>query len=439
MPDVVTCFLRHEEAVLLVRRADDAPTHAGLWAGVSGYVEGDPGRTRPDADREVEEETGITGDHLVEVRAGDPVTVGETDPDGDEREWTVHPYLFESDTREVEPNEELAATEWVQPTAMLDRPTGPGLWPVYRAVAPTVPDVTGDPTHGSAHLSVRALSVLRDAAGDAEHEGDDWATVAATARDLRSARPGMTALRTRVDRVVSEADRDPAAVRRRAETAVVDALGADERAADAAASELADLVPAAGDRLTVLTCSRSGTVAAALRRVEPTPELVVADSRPGGEGVGVAESFAGETDVTLVPDSAVAQMLAEPASVDASPVDVALVGADAVLPDASVVNKVGTRALGLAAAADAADVPLFVVTARDKVGDGDDLDLERADASAVYDGEYEVRVVAPLFDRTPAPLVTAVVTEAGPQSAAAVRDLAEAHAALADWLAAVEE
>jgi translation initiation factor 2B subunit (eIF-2B alpha/beta/delta family)/ADP-ribose pyrophosphatase YjhB (NUDIX family) len=433
MPAVVTCFLRHEEAVLLVRRADDAPTHAGLWAGVSGYVEGDPGLSRPDAYREVAEETGFTEAHLTEVRAGDPVTVAETGPDGDEREWTVHPYLFETDGRDVEPNEELAATEWVQPTAMLDRETVPGLWPVYRAVAPTVPDVAGDTTHGSAHLSVRALSVLRDAAGDAERAGDDWATVAATARDLRDARPGMTALRTRVDRVMHEADRDPAAVRRRAERAVEDALRADERAADAAASELADLVPAAGDRLTVLTCSRSGTVAGALRRVEPTPELVVADSRPGGEGVGVAESFAAETDVTLVPDGAVAQVLAEPASVDASPVDAVLVGADAVLPDASVVNKVGTRAVGLAAAADAADVPLLVVTARDKVGGRDDLDLERVDASAVYDGDREVRVVAPLFDRTPADLVTAVVTEDGPQSAAAVRDLAESHAALADW------
>jgi translation initiation factor 2B subunit (eIF-2B alpha/beta/delta family) len=97
------------------------------------------------------------------------------------------------------------------------------------------------------------------------------------------------------------------------------------------------------------------------------------------------------------------------------------------------VNKVGTRAVGLAAAADAADVPLLVVTARDKVGGRDDLDLERVGASAVYDGDREVRVVAPLFDRTPADLVTAVVTEDGPQSTAAVHDLAESHAALADW------
>ena len=67
MPAVVTCFLRHEEAVLLVRRADDAPTHAGLWAGVSGYVEGDPGLSRPDAYREVARSL-VTGVVAVEDR-----------------------------------------------------------------------------------------------------------------------------------------------------------------------------------------------------------------------------------------------------------------------------------------------------------------------------------------------------------------------------------
>ena len=66
---------------------------------------------------------------------------------------------------------------------------------------------------------------------------------------------------------------------------------------------------------------------------------------PAREGLGDADPFAGAgLDVTLCTDAAVAHLLAEES------VEVVLVGADAVLPDGSVVNKVGTRAAASAAA-----------------------------------------------------------------------------------------
>ena len=459
MPHVVTCFLRHCESVLLVRRAADASTYPGLWAGVSSYVEGDPAATDPDARREVDEETGLADADLRLVRAGDPLTV--RDSGGGPDDWVVHPYLFETATREVTTNEEITAVEWVQPTAILDRETVPGLWAAYRRVGPRFADVADDEAHGSARLSVRALAVLRDAAGDAEVGGAEsdaadggWQSVAETARALRESHPGMAPLRTRIDRVLAESDRTPVAVRRRAETAVTDALAADSGAAGVAAERLAavaanadvESVAAATDtdaeRPTVLTCSRSGTVAEALRRTEPRPNVVVAESRPGGEGVGVAESVAREareTDATatLLPDSAVTQVLADPEAVDAPPVDAVLVGSDAVLPDASVVNKVGTR--GVALAADAAGVPVFVVTARDKIRGSDEFVPESVAASEVYGGDAPVDVVAPLFDRTPADFVTAVLTEDGPLPPEAVRSVAQEHAELARWLAVVDD
>jgi translation initiation factor 2B subunit (eIF-2B alpha/beta/delta family)/isopentenyldiphosphate isomerase len=471
MSHVVTCFLRHGEAILLVRRAEDAPTYPGLWAGVSGYVEGDSGSPEPDARREIREETGLSDADLRLVRAGDSLrvpadldgdTAGPIDGSGDsDGAWRVHPFLFETGTRDVTPNHEIAETAWVQPTAILDRETVPGLWAAYRRVGPTVADVAGDETHGSAHVSVRALAVLRDTAGDAErsadgdradateHAADGRSRVAEIARDLRASHPGMAPLRTRIDRVLAGSDRTPASVRKRAECAVDDALAADERAAGVAAARLADRVAdASDDRLTLLTCSRSGTVAATLRRIDPRPTLVVAESRPGGEGVGVAESFAREADgagtpgtadasdptVTLLPDSAVAQVLADPESVGAPAVDAVLVGCDAILPDASVVNKTGTRGIALAAAV--ADVPVVVVAARDKISGTDEFAPETADATGIYDGDAPLDVLAPLFDRTPADAVSAVVTETGPLSAGAVRTVADEHAALAAWLSA---
>nr|WP_284012971.1 NUDIX domain-containing protein [Halobaculum sp. DT92] len=355
MAHVVAAFLRNRGELLLVRRSDAASSYPGRWGGVAGYATGDAADPLADAVREVREETGVAADDLTLVRRGDPVDV-----DGPEGSFTVHPFLFDCATRSVRPSEELAAVEWVRPPAMLARETVPRLWDAYRAVGPTVETVAADRTHGSAAVSVRALEALRDAAAAAaaDDADDGWEGVAAVARALRDARPGMTALATRVNRVMHEAARTPGAVRDRASDAVGTAAGADERAA----REAVRVLRGHGDAPAVLTLSRSGTVAAALAALDGP--VFVAESRPGGEGREAAASLAadGEREVTLVPDSAVASLLADGA------VDAALVGADAVFPDGSVANKVGTRGLALAAAREG--VPVYAATARDKVAPG---------------------------------------------------------------------
>jgi translation initiation factor 2B subunit (eIF-2B alpha/beta/delta family) len=407
MADVVTVFLRRRGRTLLVRRSDAVGTYRGQWGGVSGYVEGDPADALVDARRELEEEVGVLD--ATHVRTGDPVEV----VDGD-REWTVHPFLFEwNDTGDLTLNEELTTAEWVHPPTIFDRETVPALWDAYEAVAPTVADVRDDETHGSAYISIRALEVLRDRAAVA----DDWNAVAAVARALRDARPSMAALATRVDRVMYEADRTPEAVRERARDAVDDAVRADE----AAAANAADLLSG-----TVLTLSRSGTVTETLLGARPE-RVVVAESRPACEGVDVAETLArAGLDVTLTTDAAVGYVLAEES------VDAAVVGADTVFSDATVANKVGTRLLALAAARD--EVPLYVVTARDKITPGDDeFHPEFGADDAVYDGDADVDVCNPTFDRTPPDLVTGVVTEGGVLDADGVAAVAAEHGHLAGW------
>jgi len=403
MTHVVTCFLRHRTHVLLGRRSDAVGTYVGRWAGVSGYVEGEPTEADPDARREIREETGLDGATLV--RAGDPLDVR----DGT-RTWTVHPFLFGVDSREVSPNEEIAAHEWVSPPAIRDRKTVPGLWDAYAAVAPTVETVAEDTTHGSAWLSVRALEVLRDRAAVA----DSTAPVVAVARDLRDARPSMAAVSNRVNRVLSEAERTPAAIRERAEASAEAALAADDAAAALAAEQCGN---------SVVTISRSGTVLTALREAEPT--VLIGESRPAREGADVASTLADEgLDVTLTTDAALASELACRAP------DAVLVGADAVLADGSVVNKVGTRGLALAAAREG--VPLYAVAAADKIRPDERFHAETGDAAALHDGEAPVTVANPIFDRTPADLVC-VVTERGVLDAETVRSVASEHRANAAW------
>ena len=401
---VVTCFLRHRTHVLLGRRSDTVGTYAGRWAGISGYVEGDPADAEADASREIREETGRTDPTLV--RAGDPLDVD----DGD-RTWTVHPFLFDVEDRTVEPSEERATSEWVSPPAIRERPTVPGLWDAYVAVAPTVETVRDDETHGSAWISVRALEVLRDRAAAA----DSMASVVAVARELRDARPSMAAVANRVNRVLATAERTPEAVRERAAAAAIDALDADDAAATLAA-ERCDA--------SVATLSRSGTVLAALRAAEPS--VLIGESRPAREGADVAAELADAgLDVTLTTDAGLASALA-----DSAP-ETVLVGADAVLADGSVVNKVGTRGLALAAAREG--VPVYVVAASDKVRPDERFHGEAGDAATLYDGPAPVAVSNPIFDRTPADVVDAVLTERGALDSDGVRHVAAEHEENAAW------
>jgi len=446
---VVTVFLRHEGAVLLLRRSADVGSYSGQWGAVAGHAEGDPDAA---ARQEIREEAGLdpTSDVTL-VRAGETFEVADADLG---RLWVVHPYLFEATTREVEPNYETADAEWLSPTEILRRETVPDLWTSYDRVRPTVETVAGDRNHGSAYLSVRALETLRDEAalavergeGERSEEGGEraWPKLAETARILRDARPSMPVVANRVNRAMNAAsdERSPDAVETAAEAGIERALAVD----DDAALRAADRLPSH-----VATLSRSGTVYAAL--VERDPETVlVAESRPGREGVGVAERLARETDaaVTLTTDAALAEQLV------VTSVEVVLVGADAVMPDGSVLNKVGTR--GTATVANLEGIDCLVVAASDKVlpasagdepADPAQLDREERDPSEVYDGgsdtdtdsdsdgtgdaDPDLSVANPTFDLTPADRVDAVVTEDGVLDITAVRDLAERHRERANW------
>lgn len=430
---VVSCFLRHRGAVLLFRRSEDVGSYRGRWGVVAGHAEGDPDAA---ARQETAEETGFDPATVTLVSRGDPFSV--TDPSLDTR-WTVHPYLFDCPSREVETNWETAEYEWVAPTAILDRETVPDLWTSYDRVRPGVETVAEDTDHGAAYLSVRALEVLRDEAGVRARAartggdgagaanagsplvvaaGDGWEELADIAVALREARPAMPVVCNRVNRVMAAASDTgtAAAVEHAAAAGIEAALSADERAAVHAARRVADA--------RVATLSRSGTVRETLSLADPEAVLV-AESRPGREGVDVAADLAAESDVTLTTDAALAHAVGEWGA------DAVLVGADAVRPDGSVINKAGTRAGALAGTYEGIEV--VAVAASDKVAPHDRTDLEHRDGSEVYGGEADVAVYNPTFDVTPADCVDAVVTEHGALDREGVAAVAADHRDRANW------
>lgn len=412
----VWLFLRHAGEMLLVADRSPAEAVSRNWRPLTGESTADDERTLRGL---IHEQTGVDPAQVTLVRAGDTVettdsTSGETVP--------VTPFLFECDSRAAGSTKDGITAEWVPPCVIHHRDTVPGLWEAYDSVRPTVETVAADTVHGSATISVHALEVLRDEASLLAAGGDSrYDSAAAVARALTESRPAMTVVTNRINRVMAKTAGDqerassiPSVVQEEIERA----LTADSEAATTAAAKLS------GAR--IVTLSKSGTVRQALRDASPAAVLV-AESRPGREGVGVAESLAAETTVTLTSDAALAHELAR---FDA---DAVLVGADSILADGRVVNKVGTR--GLAIVASHAGVPVSVVAASDKVSPDTDADCEPRDGAELYDGDAAVTVANPTFDVTPADVVDAVVTEQGVLSPAEVRTVAETHAERARWRA----
>ncbi|GAB7019286.1 initiation factor 2B [Halostagnicola bangensis] len=449
---VVTAFVRNRGEVLLLCRSDAVGTYTGQWGGVSGFAEGDPAEQ---VRVEIAEETGLE-DEVSLVRSGRELRVTDEEL---EREWVVHPYLFECDSRDVALSAEHDEFEWVSPTVAFDpdgleeqsdtnpsevagvddRQTVPKLWEAYERVAPSVRSVAADDEHGAAFLSIRALEVLRDRAGlligerddvgvDPDEERDELAELA---RRLLESRPSMAVLRNRVNRAMAGATTEvesdePVADDSKADAVAIleSTIAGIDRAVEAdrgAAETAAELIE--GD--TVLTLSRSGTVLEALESSSPS-RVFVAESGPAREGVAVAETLANEVPVTLHTDAAAASVLAR------EEVDRVLVGADTILPEGSVVNKTGTRSIALAAAREG--VPVSVVAATDKVSTRSEVNIESGSRDAVYGGDASIDVLNPTFDVTPADCASEYVSERGVLERVDVESVAEELREVAAWL-----
>lgn len=383
----VVCFVRNQGEVLVQRTAAS--------------------RARWDAPSD-DSEDGTAGDarRLVSSALGGETTVelvesGVRARASDGR--TVRTYLFDAQARPDIDSDAEPDHRWVRPTRLPEMETKRELWGLYRTVAPTVETISSEVEYGSAYLSVRALEVLRDRLGGPDVD-EEWETVTRVADDILTTQPNMAVLRNRTIRAIATAeDRTPSAVAESAHELIAEVERADEAAAANVASRL--------DGETVFTVSRSGTVLEALENGSPS-EVVVTVSETDREGVSAAEVIDRHTDATLVSDAASSH------SLTAFDVDVVLVGADGILPDGSVVNKVGTRAVALAAADEG--IPVYVVSAVDKIRTSTYSPREQRPESDLYDGDGELSVFNPVFDVTPPRLVDAIVTEAGTLTASDV-------------------
>ncbi len=251
----------------------------------------------------------------------------------------------------------------------------------------------------------------------AARRGDDLQAVAAS---LKGARPTAVNLASAVDDVLAHAP-DVEAMEQRA-LALWDE---DRRSCDAIGQAGLDLVPAGARILThcntgALATGGDGTALAVIRAAHRDGRLervYCTETRPWLQGARLTAWELGQEGIErcLLADSAAAGLLAS------GGVDLVILGADRVVLNGDVANKVGTLSLAVNAAA--AGVPFYVAiplsTLDRQTADGGAIEIEQRSAdevrtlAGVQVAQPDTPVFNPVFDVTPADRVTAFVTDAG--------------------------
>lgn len=408
--DVVTAFVWDGERVLLAQRSGEVSTFPGHWAGISGYVEGcEP---LDQAYRELQEECGLDRGQLVLASRGEPLVAVEAGSGA----FRVHPFLFRVERGVVLHRDwEAARFEWVTLAEMLAGARQPAVPRLYEAFAQVWPPWPADrAVEENLRAAVRYLGADRSRGAAALARE----ALAAAAVLIRAARPEFAALKPQIlsgiealaacrpsmhavagmlrdaREAVATCDSEAAAL------AAVDALKnrlleAARRSAERAASRI---LPGEA----VLVHSFSGTVLEVLLLARSRIKHVyVCEGRPLCEGRQTAARLAAEgVPVTLITDAQAALVMPH--------VNRVLLGADSLCSDGSIVNKVGSTLLALAARRFGR--PVTVVAQEIKRMATAKPPLESGPAGEVWP-DAPVQVQNVYFEQVPADLLTEIVTE----------------------------
>ncbi|MEE8041213.1 MAG: hypothetical protein V3T15_00300 [Pseudomonadales bacterium] len=168
------------------------------------------------------------------------------------------------------------------------------------------------------------------------------------AHELAGLRPTLCAISGLLGHCLEELEDEAGKPSAIVERAVERTLSWSNEATERTVTRAVEVLRGAG---VIMTHSRSSTVQAALARLAPPARVIATESRPGFEGHDLARQLAERgAQVDVITEAEIGLVVGE--------ADAVLVGADAILRDGSVVNKVGTH--GLALAAREYEVPFYV-------------------------------------------------------------------------------
>ncbi|PRW20650.1 initiation factor 2B related [Chlorella sorokiniana] len=450
---VVTAFIQRpaDGNVLVVLRSDKVGTYKRYWGAVSGGVEPGDRSLVERCRQEILEEVGFAADQVQLVHSGRPLIV-----DDGRLHFNIHPFLFrlnQGDAK-VQLNWENIDTSWVPPAGVRQLRAVPLLAETLERLLleddSAIKYLAEDRQHGAAELAVYAVQALAQeadrlarqaaASSSTETEGAGAAALEAIRNfgwHLACCRPQMVPIANSVAAVLASAHDD---LRSRADAFAVPlgevcgvvqqhAAAEQRRLAGAAAQLRQQVLGLLRDGMTLMTCSLSSTVLAAVKEAAAGGmklRAIVCESRPLCEGVTLAAQWAeAGVDVVLITDAQAALFVGQ--------ADLVLVGADAIT-EAAAVNKAGSHLLALAA--HAAGMPVYVAADTSKLSPGplasiafpgqqqEEQEEEPAaeEVTAAWGRPLPagVRVRNLYFEPVPLSLLTGLVTEQGRLEPAAI-------------------
>ncbi|HEY4017087.1 MAG TPA: S-methyl-5-thioribose-1-phosphate isomerase [Pseudonocardiaceae bacterium] len=240
--------------------------------------------------------------------------------------------------------------------------------------------------------------------------------VRADAAGLRAARPTAVNLAWGVDRVLAVVDEGPDAALAEALFVLTEDIRRNRELAFRGAHWLAERI---GRPVNVQTHCNAGSLACvewgtalgivqALWETDVLGHVYVDETRPLLQGARLTAWELAQQGIphTVVVDSAGASVIARGLA------DAVVVGADRIVANGDVVNKIGTYPLALAAAR--AGIPFVVAAPESTIDlatpDGAHVEIEIRDPAEIV-GDGKTNALNYAFDVTPADLVTAIVTE----------------------------
>jgi len=271
-----------------------------------------------------------------------------------------------------------------------------------------------DRSHGAAELARLAVAILEEASSRTKAETPEGVKddLRKLAKKIVSARPSMNAVRTSVilalDRIRNKSSRKE--ILKKLEKFQSELIASFEKSAKNASKLLKNGV-------TVLTNSFSSTfLKAAAFAGRRKVHFIVAESRPLFEGRRTAKELAEMGfKVTLISDAACSIFIEQS--------DLVLVGADTILPDGSLANKVGTKLIALAAYEKR--ISFYAVSQTIKIiPDKKHFAIEEKEPAEISKPIREVTTRNPYFDVTPAKYITGIITENGIMDARKIKEFA---------------
>jgi ribose 1,5-bisphosphate isomerase len=402
---VVTSFLQRDQLILLLLRSNQVGTYQGKWGAVSGFLkENEDPYER--AKIEIKEEIGLTSKYITLIRSGELLRVYDQEKDN---VWIVHPFLFSTLESAIRVNWENSQYQWVDPDKLTSFETVPSLRQTFdrirwdlnpsanlsKAIA-IVDEIALDKINGASYLGRKAIEAIRAATylSAAQTNNDLFRDVLMVATRMRIIQPNMASIRNTTGRLLHDIDsarETPQSVieyRRLTEQLTREALVNCETAAELVSRNLNNMI-IRKDR--ILTHSYSSTVKRAIQLCSNRKlQVYVTESGPTFEGNRLAHElielgFA----ATVLPDTA---SRAFPVKFDA-----VVLGADSILTDGSIINKVGTK--DIARSAQQSMIPVYVAAETSK------LDVMHFLGSPLRLNE--------IFDLTPSDCITSIITEQG--------------------------